>query len=368
MPVVDALRSGQVPEIAAFDLRRVRLPLVRSHASAHGVEHERELVIVEAVLPGGSRGWGECPFLHQPGYPVESVESGWSRLRHEIVPAWLEGRRLVAPGAPIASSGVEAAVIDASLRAEHRSLADELGVAAPSVTSCAVLSLAPPGELVEQAGQRLAAGHRMLKAKIVPGDDVDRLRALRDAFGDVALAADANGSYPDVRDVPAELADIGLRYLEQPVASPDSRDIEELARRAGAPVALDESIRSVQDLSRLQDCVSSLVINVKAARLGGIVNAVDVLLEAAGLGIPCFVGGMLETGVGRASALALAAHPACTLPTDLGPSDRYVERDVTPPFVLDPGGTLAVPLGPGIGVELLADELDRVTLERWSSS
>ena len=79
--------------------------------------------------------------------------------------------------------------------------------------------------------------------------------------------------------------------------------------------------------------------------------------------MPCFVGGMLELGVGRATAAAVAALAACSLPTDLGPSARYVADDVTDPVLTDGDGRLVVPAGPGLGVEVRADRLAAVTLD-----
>jgi O-succinylbenzoate synthase len=71
---------------------------------------------------------------------------------------------------------------------------------------------------------------------------------------------------------------------------------------------------------------------------------------------------MLETGVGRAANLALAAMPGFTLAGDTSASDRYFEDDLTEPFVLDPDGTIAVPKGPGIGVEPRPDRLEECTV------
>jgi O-succinylbenzoate synthase len=67
-------------------------------------------------------------------------------------------------------------------------------------------------------------------------------------------------------------------------------------------------------------------------------------------GIDAWCGGMLETGIGRAANLALATVPGITLPGDLSASARYFERDLTTPFELGPGGTLAPPQGPGLGI------------------
>ena len=71
---------------------------------------------------------------------------------------------------------------------------------------------------------------------------------------------------------------------------------------------------------------------------------------ARAAGVPVWCGGMLETGIGRATNLALAALPGFTLPGDTSASARYFPEDLTEPFVVDPDGTMEVPQGPGIGV------------------
>ena len=80
-------------------------------------------------------------------------------------------------------------------------------------------------------------------------------------------------------------------------------------------------------------------------------------------GVPVWCGGMLETGLGRAANLALAALLGFVLPGDTSASARYYARDITPPFVLDQG-YLPVPARPGIGVEPLPDMLESLTSSR----
>ena len=102
-------------------------------------------------------------------------------------------------------------------------------------------------------------------------------------------------------------------------------------------------------------------MSVKPARLGGLAAAVDLVRAARRLGIATFVGGMLETGVGRAGAVALAAVVTDRIPTDLGPSARYFDHDVAGPIV-EADGELVVPEGPGNGVEPDGVRLDEVTV------
>jgi O-succinylbenzoate synthase len=106
------------------------------------------------------------------------------------------------------------------------------------------------------------------------------------------------------------------------------------------------------------------VINIKPARVGGYLAARAVHDLCASHGVPVWCGGMLETGIGRAANLALAALPNFTLPGDISATARYYHEDITPPFTLDGDGHMAVPTGPGTGVEVLAGVLDRLTTHR----
>jgi O-succinylbenzoate synthase len=72
---------------------------------------------------------------------------------------------------------------------------------------------------------------------------------------------------------------------------------------------------------------------------------------------------MLETGIGRAANLALAALPGFTLPGDISGSSRYYREDITPPFVAR-DGRMAVPDGPGIGVEVDEERIAGLTTHR----
>jgi O-succinylbenzoate synthase len=82
-----------------------------------------------------------------------------------------------------------------------------------------------------------------------------------------------------------------------------------------------------------------------------------------GRGIPVWCGGMVETGLGRAANIALASLPGFVLPGDTSASNRFFTRDVTEPFVLR-DGQIAVPTGPGLGVEPIPDVLDDITVWR----
>jgi O-succinylbenzoate synthase len=217
-------------------------------------------------------------------------------------------------------------------------------------------------ELLDAVAGYLDAGYLRIKLKIEPGWDVAPVRAVRERFGDdVLLQVDANTAYT-VRDAPllARLDPFDLLLIEQPLDEEDVLGHAELARLIKTPVCLDESITSAATAAAAISLGACSIVNVKPGRVGGYLEARRIHDVCAAHGVPVWCGGMLETGLGRAANVALAALPNFTLPGDTSASDRYYRTDITTPFVLD-AGHLAVPTGPGLGVEPLPDELAAVT-------
>jgi o-succinylbenzoate synthase len=154
--------------------------------------------------------------------------------------------------------------------------------------------------------------------------------------------------------------------VEQPLAADDLRHHSLLAKKMHTPICLDESITSAKTAADAIALGACAIVNIKAGRVGGYLEAKRVHDMCQVHGVPVWCGGMLETGLGRAANVALAALPGFTLPGDTSASDRYWERDLTEPFVLDADGHVAVPTGPGLGVEPLPDVLAEVTTTaRW---
>jgi len=215
--------------------------------------------------------------------------------------------------------------------------------------------------LVDEVGGYLAAGYRRVKLKIRPGWDVEPVAAIRARFGDIALQVDANGAYTlaDAHALGA-LDELALLLVEQPLAEDDLVGHAELARLIATPICLDESITSALVARRAIEMGACSVICIKPGRVGGYLEAVRVHDVCREHDVAAWCGGMLETGLGRAANLALAALPGFTLPGDLSASDRYFARDLTAPFVAD-DGRLAVPSTPGIGIAPDPDALRDLT-------
>lgn len=351
--VSDPFSGGEVGhlDLAAVELVRVRMPLRQPHRTASSTEAARDLVLVRAIGGDTVEGWGECSTLTRPTYTGEYTVAAWHLLRREVVPALLAGQPTALRGHPMALAGVRSALLDLRLRREGTSLAAHLGGARAAVPSCAVISVTGSDEvLLEAVAAAVERGHRHVKLKVEPGWLRQPLGLVRGRWPELGLAADGNGSLGGVDEAElAQLDDLGLSYLEQPFGPDELVATAALARGLATPLALDESIGSVGAARTALALDAAQVINVKPARVGGVVEAVRIGRLAAEGGVPAFVGGMLETGVGRAAALAVASVSAFDLPSDLGPTAQYFADDLVPPFRLV-DGALAVPSGPGIGV------------------
>ncbi|MCB0977076.1 MAG: o-succinylbenzoate synthase [Acidimicrobiales bacterium] len=348
-------------------LWRVRLPLLRALSSGHGTENLRDFVLVEVEAQDGATGWGECSALARPTYTSEHVAGAWALLRDELAPAWLEGRESGVVGHPMASAAIGAATRDLSLRRRGRALVDHVAVSLgrprPTVPVCCVVGRGPVDQVVSEVAGAVGSGAVLVKIKVTPRPtDIEAVREVRRCWPRLDIAVDGNGTL-DTRSVRA-LADLRLAYIEQPAPADDLIGSAALARVAEGPVALDESVTSVASLHTAAALGAGHLVNVKPARLGGTDDAVSVVLAAEDLGWGCFVGGMLESGIGRAAALAVAASERCALPTDLGPSDRYFAADIAGPVVADDHGHVVVPVGVGSGVEVDRERLESAACDR----
>ncbi len=179
---------------------------------------------------------------------------------------------------------------------------------------------------------------------------------------DTPLQVDANAAY--TRDDFAHLAhldEFDLLLIEQPLPEDDLLGHAQLAEAIATPVCLDESITSPTVAADAIELGAAEIVNIKPGRVGGYLTAWRIHDLCRERGIPVWCGGMLETGIGRAANAALAALDGFTLPGDVSASRRFWARDiVTEPIdVVD--GHVAVPSGPGFGVELDREWLDEVT-------
>jgi o-succinylbenzoate synthase len=362
-------------KLEALELRRINLPLVAPFRTSFGTQTERDILLVKAVTPD-AEGWAECVALSEPTYSPEYVDMAQHVIRHHLAPKLFAAGDITAAqvatalgsvkGHQMSKAAVETAVLDAELRAAGTPLSAYLGSVRTEVdsgVSVGIMNSVP--ELLDTVAGYIDAGYLRIKLKIEPGWDIEPVGAVRERFGDdLLLQVDANTAYTlaDARHL-ARLDPFELLLIEQPLPEDDVRGHAELAKMIRTPVCLDESIESARDAADAIAIGACAIVNIKPGRVGGYLEARRVHDVCVANGIAVWCGGMLETGIGRAANVALAALPGFTLPGDTSASDRYYKEDITEPFVLH-NGRLRVPEGAGIGVTPNADALEACTTSK----
>ncbi len=351
-------------KIDTVEIHQLSMPLVSQFETSKHVERDRECLLIH-VEGDGNEGWGECVAQRVPWYSYESIGTAWHVLEDFLVPAILE-TELEAPsefpervagikGHPMAKAGLEMAIWDLAGQIAGEPLAEMLGGERTQVEVGVSIGIQEDVKtLLEVVRNHLNEGYRRVKLKIKPGMDLEYVEAVREAHPDLALQVDANAAYDTNRSKIFEQMDqYELVLIEQPYPEEDLLAHAELQARVSTPVCLDESIDSVTMARQALDLDACRIINIKAGRVGGLTEAVKIHDLCSARNVPVWCGGMLETGVGRASNLALASLPGFTLPGDISATDRYYELDVAKPrFTLNSDGTINVPTNPGLGVDV----------------
>jgi o-succinylbenzoate synthase len=362
--------------IERIELRLLHLPLVRYFETSFGRTTERQFILV-TLDDSGAVGVGECVADANPYYSAETTRTAWHIISEFIAPLVL-GRRFDHPAAifsalaairghHMAKAAVEMAAWDLFARQQGQPLASVLGGTRTSIESGVSIGIQDSlDELVERVRIERQAGYRRVKIQIKPGWDLEAVERVRDACGDVPLMVDANAAYGlDDAEHLAGLDRFGLMMVEQPLDYDDLRDHATLQRRLSTPICLDESIHSVRAAEDALAIGACRIINIKPGRVGGHEPSIQLHDLAVRHGVPVWHGGMLESGIGRAHNIHLSTLPNFTLPGDVAASRRYYAPDVIDPEIdVRPDGTIGVPTGPGIGVQIVADRVVSATRER----
>ena len=363
-------------KLEAVELIRLNVPLKSAFRTSFSSVSTHEVVWVHAITDEGE-GWAECGANDRPDYSYEYHTGAMAVMREFILPdLFALGNDLSAEGvAPalhwikqsrMAKAAVETAILDAQLRGSNTSFAKYFGATRDKVPAGVSVGIMDSlSELMGYVEGYLAEGYLRIKLKIEPGWDYEPVKLVRETFGpDLLLQVDANTAYTrDDFDLLKRLDEFNLLLIEQPIDEEDVLGHAKLADYIETPVCLDESIVSANSARDAIELGAAEIINIKPARVGGYIEAVKIHDISVANKIPVWCGGMLETGIGRAANLALAAMPGFTLPGDTSASSRYFETDLTEPFVLV-DGHISVPTGAGIGVAPIPEIINRFAVSR----
>ena len=362
--------------IRRVDAIPIALPLDKPMKMARVTIATADNVLVRIEAEGGVVGWGEA--ASAPTMTGDTQASLLAAVRH-LAPylvgadAWMRPalmRKLAAAlyGNTGAHSAIELALIDLAGRAANLPAIDLIGGAMRrAVAPMWLLGNATPAEDAAEARARLAEGFRFFKVKVgaktVDGDIASTL-AVRNALGnELPICADANCgfSFADARRYLDATRDARLLFLEQPLDPHDLKSLAALTRLSPIPLGADEGIHSLADVAAHAEAGAG-GCSLKLIKLGGMAAAIAAARSCERLGLAINVAAKIaESSIASAAAVNLA----CAAPTvDWGVSltHFYLAADIvkSPLAIVD--GKVALPAGPGLGVEIDEAAVDRFTV------
>jgi O-succinylbenzoate synthase len=365
-------------KLARIEIRHVQMHLKDAFETSFGGKTELNHLIIKAWDENGLFGLGECAASSRPDYCPENYQTCLLMLQNFIIPATL-GKEFETPeqfttlyswirGNYFAKAGLEMAVWD--LLAQHAGmpLSKFLGGSKSHIESGVSLGIEKDmSALLEKIERYVSEGYKRVKLKVKPGHDLIVFETVRNRYPDLPLTADANSAYT-LQDIPylKEFDKFNLMMVEQPLAHDDIIDHARLQREISTPVCLDESIHTAEDARRAIELGSCRIINIKAGRVGGLLEARKIHDVCRAHNIPVWCGGMHEYGVGRAHNVALNSLSNFSLPGDVSGSDKYFLEDIVQPPILAQDGRIPVQLEkPGLGYDLDETILKKYTVAEY---
>lgn len=360
-----------IDEISVF---HVSMPLKAPWKTSFSVETAIDTVLVR-LRSGDAEGWGEAAPYAVPQFCPEWAAGAFILIRDIFAPQ-VKGREigsgaelqaLLAPfkGNNFAKAAIDTAWWDLAARLEDRPLWQMIGGTSPDVAVGADIPVQDSTAALHD-GVRAAVegGFSRTKLKFRPDSGVEMVAAVRKAFPNMPLHIDCNSGFT-LNDIELfrELDDLGLVMIEQPLGWQDLIDHAKLQGELETPLCLDETLTSLETVRQAVETGATRWVNIKHGRVGGLTQAIAIQRYCVGAGVPCWVGGMLESNVGQGVSLAFATLPSMAYAADIFPAGRLYAQDVaTPDITLGAPGTITAPDRPGHGFAPDPDRLAACTV------
>ncbi len=365
-------------KIKSIEVFHIVMELKSKFETSFGATKKRPALILKVTSDSDITGWSEVVAGEGPWYSYETIDTALHVIRDYIIPL-IRGKEFNTPeeyirrvsiirGHNMAKAGIDMALWDIHAKELNKPLYKVLGGVRDKIESGVSIGIKSSiDELIKTIEYYLDQGYRRIKIKIKPGWDVDVVDVIRKRLGDIPLQVDANAAYT-LNDLPLlkRLDKYNLLMIEQPLHYDDLVEHSILQKYLNTPICLDESIKSLNDARAAYRLGSCMIINLKPGRVSGITESLRIHDFTSMTGIPIWIGGMLETGVGRAYLVSLATLPNVKYPNDISASNRYYEEDVVdPPWTIDDSGYMHTIDKPGIGVEVLEDKLMKYLVRKY---
>lgn len=371
----------RIQSVDAFPVRYPTRGRFKFLEAPDGTPQGRAAVVVRLTADDGTVGWGES--VPMPAWTYETLEGTTIAIREYFAPVLigrdaydLEGahqamNRVIKPGyttgCPLARAGVDIALHDLCGKAMNVSLPQLWGRSAPETLTLSWTvnpsSLDQVDALIDQGWEQ---GFRHFNVKVAPDlkTDLELCRLVRDRVPDGFLWADANCGYDLATALKAapRLADLGVDVLEAPVAPNQISGYQQLRAQGALPILMDEGVVSPRDLLEFFRLGMIDGVALKPARCGGLVSARRQIELLADAGLMFLGSGLTDPDVSLAASLALYGAYGLGFPAALNGPQFLDHSIVTNPFVPS-GGSLPVPAGPGLGIDIDEDKLNAIRVD-----
>jgi len=332
----------------------ISLPVSHGFNSARSRLDARQVLIIR-IDTGGLSGWGEAAPV--PGHTREDFTTLWNQLQRLAAP-------VAVPQEGMLAAAFNQAYSDLESRRAGMPLWRHLGGERKVIRASVAIGVDGDGQ-PDSVGLYAAAqkGYRNAKLKVTQRTRPSRVAAAMAEYPEITFAVDANGSLDLTNQtLLAALDEMNLSYIEQPGDPADLGLHARLRKQLSTPIALDESASTPASVTAIIDAGAADIVNLKTGRFGT-AETIDLAVRAREAGLEVRIGGLLESGIGRAHSLAAATHASIRVVGDLAASDSYFADDLVRPQWRLQGGNLHLPENPGIGVVVDAEALEAASIE-----
>jgi O-succinylbenzoate synthase len=350
---------------------KISIPLVKPFKTSFGTQLTRDAILL-LYQDGETRAFAEAvtekgPYYgYEDNYTVLHVMNDHLKgiFSPDLEPHEFNEKARKIRGHNMAKGAVEMLLWDINAKRERKPLHEFLGKSKGYADVGISIGMSTIEDELRTIEESIKKGFKRIKVKIEKGYNVELLKAIREKFGDVPISADANQGFTRADfKLLKKLDEFNLVYLEQPLPLEDINGHALLKKEIKTPICLDESIESVESAMNAIERGAVDVINIKPGRVGGLQNSLDVMEKAKENDIKIWIGGMLETGIGRSFNVSLAANSLVNMPGDTSPNYRYFKKDITNETFEMKDGKISPFKGDGIGVSLDYEFLSKVQIE-----
>ncbi len=358
----------------SIDLYDVRIPLRRSVPLSHGEAIDKRAILVR-LHTSRSSGWGECSLPLAIPDANDAVDECWHALHDDLGPAVLALGEVEHDEIydalvdrcqlPFALAGLDIAVWHAASLARACPLLGMFGgVSHPLASALRVGPCRDTEELLTDIRSHIGDGYRGVHVSIRPDWDLEPVAAIRQEWPDLPLIVDAGGGFTEA-DVETfrNLDKYQPIAIEDPLPSHASDGSAQIQRLLTTALCPDISTAGEAEIREIAAGGSARMVGVSPQRSGGLTPALRTALAARDHSLACRIRSLPELGVGTSAALHLAMLDAFAQPVDACTSAQWLADDVLePPIVVDAGGYLHLPDGPGFGYRPSPEKIEKHTV------